>query len=143
MYYIHTFEQLCVCMHACNTIQYIHYIIGSKLINSINRSRFNQEAVVFEELHKTSTSCKIIFACSYQIDLKPDPGFERWEEPYTISADASCGGGEEPWRRPGSCGPTGKCIYPDLSLQETLFHILVKGPHGEDWTKTKMDEGPI
>lgn len=81
---------------------------------------------------KPPALCKTVLACSSQIDLKPDPGFERCEEPHPVGADAPCGGGEEPWRRPGSCGPIGQCFYPDVSLQETLFHLLVKEPHRED-----------
>lgn len=45
--------------------------------------------------------------CSFEIDLKPDPGFERWEEPDPASADASCGGGAEPQRGPGPRGFAG------------------------------------
>lgn len=56
---------------------------------------------------------------------EPDPGTEGREEPHPAGSDAPGGSGAQPIRRPGTCGHTRQRLHTNLSLQASLFLLLV------------------
>lgn len=56
---------------------------------------------------------------------EPDPGTEGREEPHPAGSDAPGGSGAQPIRRPGTRGHTRQRLHTNLSLQASLFLLLV------------------
>lgn len=76
----------------------------------------NWRVFIFFELVKIS----LLFT-----DLKPDPGFEGWEESCPAGTDALCACGTQSRENKGSDFPTQLFLHPDLPLQEAFFYLLV------------------
>lgn len=124
-------------LHAWKLLHFNYDISSFVFEGAFTLARYEGLGHVFK-CTKCSRLCLLPCFCSSP-GVEPEPGTERWEESYPAGADATGGGGAQPFGWPGPRGHTRQCLYANLPLQAPLLLLLVDRDRPErEWRRAEI-----